>query len=129
MGLPLRGASLLKHAGIKTLQVAFPERAAERIVDRKLNKMSAFGDLMERMSNGLRDSTPFICESSWIWVSAVIRKSLSWGRAGLTKLMSVCDYTSRHTGMPAERNTPSVSNYRSWDQMGAGNESEMLARC
>lgn len=96
-------------------------------MDRKLNKMSAFGDLMERMSNGLRDSTPFICESSWIWVSAVIRKSLSWGKAGLTKLMSACDYTSRHTRTPAERNTPSVSNYRSWDQMGTGNESEMLA--
>lgn len=83
------------------------------MADGKLNKMSAFGDLVEGMSNGLRDSTLFICESSWIWVSAVIRKSLSWGRAGLTKLMSACDYTSRHTRIPAERNAPSVSNYRS----------------
>lgn len=60
---------------------------------------------------------PFICESSCIWVSAVIMKSLSWRRAGLAKLMSACDYTSWHTRSPAERNTPTVSNHRSWGQM------------
>lgn len=59
--------------------------------------MSAFGDLMERMSNGLRDSTPFICESLWIWVSSVIRKSLSWGKAGLTKLMCLHVITQADT--------------------------------
>lgn len=60
---------------------------------------------------GFEIRPPFICKSSCIWVSAVIMKSLSWGRAGLAKLMSACDYTRWHTRIPAERNTPTVSNY------------------
>lgn len=61
---------------------------------------------MERMSNGLRDSTPFICESSWIWVSAVIKKSLSWGEAGLTKLMCLHVITQAGTQELQQRDTP-----------------------
>lgn len=48
MGLPLKGASLLKHDSIKTLQMAFPERAADGLhevyesQDEKVEKMPAF---------------------------------------------------------------------------------------
>lgn len=113
-----RPAAPARQPASKPFKWLFLKEWLRGMADRKLNKMSAFGDSVERMSNGLRDSTPFICESSWSWVSTVIRKSLSWGRAGRTKLMSACNYTSRHTRAPAERNVPAVSNYRSWDQTG-----------
>lgn len=65
-------------------------------------KMPAFGDLIERMSNGPRYSAQFIHASSSIWVSVVIMKSL-FGRVGLSKLMPVWDYTSMHKSTEACR--------------------------
>lgn len=120
-----RPAAPARQPASKIFKWLFLKEQLRGMVDRKLNKMSAFGDLVERMSNGLRDSTPFICESSWIWVSAVIRESLSWGRAGLTKLMSACDYTSRHTRALAEPRTSCVK----LKKLGPNRGSEMSRRC
>lgn len=94
----------------------------------KKSKMPAFGDLIERMSNGPRYSAQFIHASSSIWVSVVIMKSL-FGRVGLTKLMPVWDYTSMHKSTEACRkknNSQTVSNYRSCAQIWQVIPSEML---
>lgn len=75
--------------------------------------MSAFGDLIERMSNGLQYSGHLIHASSSIWVSLVIMKSLC-GRVGLTKLMSVrLHKCAQSSEAHRQKHTQTVSNYSS----------------
>lgn len=122
-----KGNTFLTHINIRNLQMTFWKwcwwshlvRRTSRCREiyesgrEKFRKMSAFGDLIERMSNGLQYSGHLIHASSSIWVSLVIIKSLC-RRVGLTKLMSVRLHKCAH-GSEAHRrkNTQTVSNYSS----------------